>query len=378
MRLRVRRGRTGTGRRLVAATVLVCSLSGCGSIKGFAFAVENRVASIFFGAVPHTLTQPTPIPAPAAVPASADQFPSQDFTFPDSQPSFHIPSSKPQACPSAPLGTPAEAAAGTNSLVPPVPGAYKFYTTYLTRNSSGAATVRTQFETRYITNVSPDSVTPSAFSSNTIHNYTFQELLPDPSIVGGHEVLSFAVKTYSDINNNAVFYEGNNDPAGGLALTGITRYAPDHSVIESWSPPPSTPVLLLDYPVVVGNNQGAAGNSNYSWDFTGADPGSQWTVEVNAIAGATRALVDACGKVVEGWPVTATVTMNKKDPTTGVPFTGPVVQTWHYVVAPEYGSLIVEMSVDGPNPSGTSASLTTYEKLASVDFGALPSPQPTP
>jgi hypothetical protein len=376
-RLQLRVGRK-SARRALGGALLVCSLSGCGSISGYAFSVENRFASIVFGASKHvSLAPPAPTPEPAPMVLSTGQGGDLYPIYPEAAPAPTSAPHRPPAkalCPAAPDGAPAQEPVRMNSFAPPQEGAYKFVSNYWFADAGAtvARQIPQRLETRYIENVHVEPDAQSAFRAVTIQQYSFDERLPDPT-TGGSELLSFHVKTWSDLNNNQVNSQGQQDPLGGLALTGIKRYGPDGKLIEQWQPPSQAPILLMGYPVVSGNNGGLPPNPDdpnstlYWWDYTGVDANTGWSIRLNGEQGATPDRVDVCGKIVNGWPVDATVTMTKSNPTTGQQYGAPLNQKWHYVVAPQRGSLIIFISISGDDTTGTTTAVLTNEKLASVD-----------
>lgn len=355
--------------RLAGLVALGALLTGC-SKPGFLISVEAPLSNILFGAKTSASTPapapavPTPPPAPPEALVPPQLFPTDDL------PKFPIfaASGVKGVCSNAPFGAGAAVEATAGSDTPPQAGRYKWYSSYTEYNASGRPTnYQVGFEDRLVTNVQQQPDTQATQTGNTIHHWTFDTVQPDPSLNGGTLVISYKVQTYSDLDNNqasitvgantgAIPTEANVDPDGGVAIHQIQRFDHGGKLIETFAP--STDLLLETLPVVSGGG--------YNWDFKAVDASHNWTMEISATPGGTRVEVDACGTIVDGWPVDATVTTTKND-ASGTPH-AQMVQQWHYVVAPQYGGIVILLNISGDTEYG---SVGVIGKLGSLVVRSL-------
>ncbi|MFN2462862.1 MAG: hypothetical protein ABR573_03035 [Candidatus Dormibacteria bacterium] len=362
--------------------VIVLFVGGCGIPGGgLALSVERKLSDIVFGepTAPkvHAPARPqgpaAPVDAGVQLPpifVGGDVISSNPYTFRKRK-------APPSVCPTAPPGTAAELPAGADSDKAPKEGKYQWLTGYVARDSKGVPlNAFSDFETRTIQNVKTFPDQQATFASQTIHHWTFDMVQPDhaPDNPGGTITTSFSTKTWSDLNQNSAFYNNNIDPQDGVAITQIVRNDVRGGQVDIFQPTatyetnaayntsnptnPSPPgsgggyLLLFTLPVASGS---------YSWDFNAVDQTHQWTMEVNAQTTGRRTLVDACGEVIDGWPVTATVTTNKGTRT-------GMVQQWSYVFATQYGAIPIVYQISGDTTFG---SVNTQEKLAHVAVAPL-------
>lgn len=112
------------------------------------------------------------------------------------------------------------------------------------------------------------------------------------------------------------------EPERGLSLSRIETFDQGGTLEATFAP--VVPVLYLPLPL----------DPDESWTSVGLDPATGQVLEHDAqIEGAER--IDACGTPVEGWRVSAVQTLNG----------GQAVRTYQYVVAPQYGGLLIKEKV---------------------------------
>jgi hypothetical protein len=359
-----------TWRRGALVLALLVVLSGCGPVS-FGVGMQKILSDILFG-------QPKPRPTPVQSPET----PLPPIFLPPAP--LSLPANP---CPSAPLGTPAQKEAEVNVDNPPQNGVYRWMGTYKRSASSAVfhyGVVSSEFENRLIeqsTNLGDYPATP--LQGQPDHHFQFTTVQPDPYVAGDTEVITFTEQTYSPVNYNAALLQNNFDPNGGIDITDIKRLDPKGRIIEEFAPVKNgtngngVGVLIFALPLPAGNsgNTGlpapdAPSSTEFSWEYASTDPVSQWTIRIAASEANKRVRVDACGQIVEGWPVSANVLITKNDPATGVPYAAPLAQTWNFVIAPQYGGIIVQESISGD--AGNGATISTTEQLASMDWPPLP------
>ena len=357
-----------TWRRVALVLALLVTLSGCGPVT-FGVGMQKILSDILFG-------QPKPKPTPVVSPETS----LPPIFIPP--PAVTLPT---DPCPVAPVGSPALKEAEVNVDNPPQNGVYRWMGTYQ-RQAAGspAGTVYSNFENRYLlgsTNLGDYPATP--LQGQPDHHFQFTTVQPDPYVRGDSEIITYTEQTYSPVNYNAALVQNNFDPNGGIDITEIRRVDQTGRTIEDFAPVKDGTngngegVLIFALPLPAGNsgNTGlptpdAPNPSSFSWEYATTDPVSQWTVRIAASEGNKRVRVDACGQIVDGWPVSANVQITKNDPATGLPYPSPLNQTWNYIVAPQYGGIIVMESITGD--AGNGATIKTNEQLASLDWPPLP------
>lgn len=378
---------------LLASTLI---LSAC-SPGGFNVGVERLVSTIIFGAFK---PQAPPSPQPLA-PLAAPQLPNL--------PGFEIPAGGPAdlPCPAAAPGTPAQKRADSNVSGPATNGVYKWFSTY-TRTAGSASTTTSGFEDREVRQAQYLGQEVTSTGGQPDYTYQWIDVKPDPFEPGYLDELTFQAHTYSNLDNppssstvgdfTQIQYGGNYDPYGGIDLIDLKRYKPGStSPAEEFQPnstgaitiqgqqfsgPPGLLIFTLPVPeassgppVVGPTVDGLApgtvpAGGEFQWQESASDATHQWTEAINATMVNQRVAVDACGSIVDGWPVKATLTITKNDPATGQPYTSPLTLTWNYVVAPQYGGLIVQENIEGDG--GYGSTVKTAEVWGSLDIAPLP------
>jgi hypothetical protein len=130
------------------------------------------------------------------------------------------------------------------------------------------------------------------------------------------------------------------EPDGGLVLTSVKLIDSSGGTIGT-AFTPVVGILLLPLPVISGD----------SWRSVAVDPKSGQTVTHNATVD-RRQRIDACGDLVDGWHVTATqVVASGRDANPQV-----VLNGYDYIVATQYGGLIVDERLTQPDPAGQTPS----------------------
>jgi hypothetical protein len=322
--------------RIVATWIAsAVMLSACGA-PSVSADMQRIITNILFG-VP-TAAKPKPQPSiPPLVPPIP--YAPQAFGFPPLTPIAN-------PCPQPPPGTPADAPAATSVSGAAKVGARRWQGVYRATDSSNVTNYRSGFEERYFLNAKNDGTVVDPFTSEPVYKYEYTEIQPDYMEAGAHDQVTYVIQTNSPINQNAATYNGNQDPNAGITITDFLRLRDkDDSKIEEFKPS-NNGLLIFPQPFV------ASSFGQYYWDFTASDPVDGWTEQIFGLATNQRKLVNACGSVVEGWPTDAYIIVHKKDPATGVA-EAPIEDYWSYVVAPQYGGLIVQRSLcEGPaNPT---------------------------
>jgi hypothetical protein len=385
-------------RKSLTFAALAMFLSGCGP-TGFNVGMERLISNVVFG-----MFQPKPQPSPQELPPlQAPSIPlPASIDFGSNLPADNSP------CPEAPPGTPADKAATTNVDSAATNGMYKWYSSYNRSVSGpgGGGSATSGFETREVIDAHYVGQDASSVGGQPDYVYQWTEVKPDPWQTGYVDELTYQARTYSNLDNPpATFilsatYSGNYDPDAGIDLIDLKRFkgtGRSGTLAEEFAPTQAshtvngqvfsgTPGLLIftlpvpgtsaGLPVVGGQppspvpNPTSNGTNQFGWQAQASDPTHQWTEQINAFEGNQRVVVDACGAVVDGWPVTATLTISKNDPATGTPYTSPLTITWKYIVAPQYGGIIVSESFDGD--SGYGSTVKTQEVLGSLQIAPLP------
>ncbi len=354
-----------TWRRGITALGLVLVLSACGP-STFGVGMQKILSDILFGQPKPT---PTPIPSPYV--------PLPPLTF--VPPVISLPA---DPCPSAPVGTPALKEAEVNVDAPPQDGVYRWMSTYQ-RIPAGVryGVAQSGFENRLIEDSKADPDYPATpVQGQPDHHFEFTTVQPDPYVEGDTEVITYSEQTYSPVNYNSALEQNNFDPNGGIDITDIKRLDAHGQTIEEFAPVKNgngEGLLIFALPLPAGNsgNTGlpapdAPSATEFSWEYAASDPVSQWTIRIAASEGNKRVRVDACGQIVEGWPVSANVLIQKNDPATNAPYPGPLSQTWNFIIAPQYGGIIVSEAIDGD--AGNGAVIHTSAQLATLDWPPLP------
>jgi hypothetical protein len=128
------------------------------------------------------------------------------------------------------------------------------------------------------------------------------------------------------------------EPDRGLSLVRQVTTAPDGT---EHTFAPSSPLLVLPLPVRPGE----------TFSSTAVDPATFQSMSFTNVTVGTPERVDACGDVVEGWPVEGQLE-----------FVGPsgeaVTFTYHAVVVPQAGGVIASEKIDQGTETGPGMNVT--------------------
>lgn len=365
-------------RRLLTIAAAALLLSGCNA-GSFGVGVQRLMSDIVFGLEgkhqPKPPQQPA-LPPPPALPGFGS------YSYP--------PDNTQASCPSAAPGTPADKVATSNITGVAQDGTYKWYSTY-TRRSGSSSTETSGFERRYVENAQQLPDDPSSNAGVPDHTYTWLVMQPDPFQDGYVDQMTFVAHTYSNEDNvpesnnpdQSVPVLGNWDPAAGIDLTLLQRFkAGNPKPVETYQPAsPGLLIFTLPVPTAAGGASTPVGNAalppsdpsgsnNYGWQFTANDAAHQWSEQITAFEGNQRKTIDACGTIINAWPVSADLSINKIDPATGTPYTSPLKLHWDYFVAPQYGGLVVKQRLTGDG--GYGSTVDTLETIGSLTILPLP------
>ncbi|HEX6489280.1 MAG TPA: hypothetical protein VF137_10495 [Candidatus Dormibacteraeota bacterium] len=387
-------------RRALTLFAVGLALSACGP-SGFEVGMERLISNVVFG-----FQQPKPAEQPQAPFLPPPSLPLLPATFPFGNP---LAPAAQEPCPTAPPGTPGEAAT-TNVDKAAKNGLYKWFSSYQRTPTGGTGSTSSGFETRKIQGAKYDGTDVASAGAQTSYVYEWTSVQPDPFQQGYVDVLSFQSHSYSNLDNppgtavETPQSSGNYDPYGGIDLTDLKRYDATNKLVEEFAPTSGsqtiggqtfsgTPGLLIFTlpvpgvsagPPLIGNPpyQGqypptplpyppyAPGDNRFSWQATASDSAHQWTEVITAFEGNQRVVVDACGSVVDAWPMTTTLQITKNNPDTSLPYTAPLTLTWNFDVAPQFGGLIVYQTIQGDGGYGDT--VKTQELLGSLQVAPLP------
>ena len=318
-----RKGETRTRiQPALALVVLALFTSACVSQGDPKVAVTKVEADLVFGvkepeppATPANTNIDDELPPEAFDPADLSDF--GDLSGADLNFGALPPAEPLGECPAAPPTAVAEKAADVNVTGLPQVGIYKWQRDG-TQKPAGSSpetpgTKIDTFERRIVRNVKQESP--------TVHS--FETVQPD---ISGKSVVVTTFRVRTDALNRDSTGAGLpvagprvGEPDRGVSIARIETIDAQGNTVSEFTP--STPVLILPLPV----------STNEEYQSVGVDPrtGNSLVHRAHVLA---RERVDACGEVVDGWAVEAEQTSSDPD--------APVV-TYRYLVAPQYGGLIV-------------------------------------
>jgi hypothetical protein len=144
------------------------------------------------------------------------------------------------------------------------------------------------------------------------------------------------------------------DPERGISLMKLQRVdAAGNSSELSFSPA----VLYLPLEIVPGEE----------FNSVGIDPRTGSVLQ-NQAKVLTRARVDACGEVVDGWAVQATQTFS------GAGQTAPP-RSYRYIIAPQFGGIIISEELHTTGPQGTTDVTLSLGQLKPAPLPAQQEPK---
>lgn len=193
-------------------------------------------------------------------------------------------------CPGAPLGAAPDVAAPENANQPPREGLYRF-------KLSGSKTevINGQEITSQYGGFEPHVIRELEVSSETL--WSFKEVEP---VADGVRVTTWQVNTAATQRSANTPYVGENsvragEPGRGVAITAIEEYDGNGNLRSAFDP--VSPLLHLQLPVVQGE----------SFSTSAVDPKTGQSITIDAEV-QKRQTVDACGELLDGWFVLATIT----------------------------------------------------------------------
>jgi hypothetical protein len=250
-------------------------------------------------------------------------------------------------CPGAPLGAAPSVAAPENASEPPPLGLYRFK-----RSGTKKEIINgTEFSSEY-GGFEPRVLRDLETSSETLWSFKEVEQISDGVRVTSWQVNTDPVQRAANppyVGENAVRV---GEPGRGVAITSIEEYDGNGNAVSSFNP--TTPLLLLQLPVVQGE----------SFSSSAVDPKTGQSISLQAEI-MKRQTVDACGTLLDGWLVEATITESRGF---GTPAN---VHTDELVISTERGGQLLSRRqvMSGATQQGT------YESDLTVSIGQVePSP----
>jgi hypothetical protein len=322
-------------------------------------AVDILASDLVFGAYKPKTPQPSNPLNPGEAPLAQGDLllglPSFDFTRFRPGPSRL----RPVTCPTASDSAIAEFPAGLSSHSLAPVGAFRWVSLFAVFGQAGKVVSQT-FPERYVLHTQrlPDDHVDvkgqSPISGNHVVESRTYDVIQDYVVnnkVVGQMTQSWLVRQPDN------FYDSTDPKGQGLILTKIQYKDPAGKDLR----PPFAPLpgqQLLVYPLPVQNGSGgsqaadtSAGHNTFASSSNDPTTGEQYSLKITIGNKVER--VDACGDVLYGWPADALVTYSSG--TLSLP---PVSKTYnyHYVVATQYGSLLVHEDIKVANPDTTPAS----------------------
>jgi hypothetical protein len=298
-------------------------------------AINKVEASLVFGVKPTVEPAPPPVQEAAGVIATELALPELDeldFTLPDNtSPVFStLPKAK-SDCEPAPNTASAEA------IVEPfisgdVPvGLYRWQINARVTNPEGVVQQGgRQFEKRFVRKVNK--------VSDTV--YTFEQVQPMPGtdLVAVNTIRVNTAPVSQNVDpgyNQVVTVPSVGEPERGITLDRIDYVDRTGNVVRTFTPPSG--VLLLPLPVASGE----------SYKSAAVDPKSGQTI-VHEMTVSRRGRIDACGTLIDGWLVEGT-----QSTTEGGVEGIPESYSYSYIVATQYGGMIINERIAATDADGT-------------------------
>lgn len=325
--------------KAVLVPMLAALIAACVSPDDPGVAIENIEADLVFGIE----EAPEPVvPAntnPGAVPQTPIEIDLGEFRNPvaDRLPPLNAVAPESE-CPAALPTAAAEKPTDVTITGPVQEGVYlwKRDGSQLMPNPTGGEPVSTRiegFERRIIRNVKPydDPFDPNAYTFEMV-----QPLLDRPVV----QVRTFLVKPQTSAQvapgGLVVIDEPRaNEPEGGISLLQVEEFTEDDESLGTFQP--TNGLLLAGLPI----------DASETFQSTAVDPKSgQTIVQDGAMRG--RARVDACGELVDGWRVETTQVRSDIGGQT----------TYNYVLAPQYGGMLILEEVSIVSEEGIETNVT--------------------
>ncbi|MBW3668541.1 MAG: hypothetical protein KY443_04935 [Actinobacteria bacterium] len=335
---------------VAAATLLAVVSAACGSGES-GVSVKRLDADVVFGIKEQTTQQAAR--SIAAVPVEAEPDEEVRVLAPQaaqqfSKPRFRTDLFATDSCPPAALNAFPEKAATEQVPVLPEPGLYRWRRSGTERLKvlNNQEVAYTGFELRLLHRVVKISETQNPTSEyddkrNIVYRYeTVQPFLD------GIRQTTYQVKTNAEVQRQASPFTGQRvragDPERGLVIKRIVTQDrqgnTEESVFESG-------LLILPLPVSPGET------------FTSVAKGTRGDALTFDGTVGTRQRVDACGEIIEGFRVTGKLTADGFSP------------TWSFLVAPQYGAILIEEQYKYDSQAGTHNPVFTVGQVKPRPFG---------
>ncbi|MEY2569074.1 MAG: hypothetical protein QOE35_3603 [Actinomycetota bacterium] len=338
------------------ALVLMALSAGCVHAGDPSVGVKTVAADIIFGVAPKTVS---PVPNTGPLTEPAQPFNDGDL-LPADAPDRNLAKPKaPTRAGAAPLcreatvnDVPGEQSPDTVTTQRPTVGTYLW-------KRAGSQKIATApgktfdspiggYEDRLVKNVTETAAPPGTKDSYFEYETVQKDL--------GGNIATTHWRVRPNALNRAVFAPNVGDvntnvgqPDRGLSMTGVDVRTTKGDTVPAFSP--RSPLLFLPLPITAGNK----------WSSQSVDSRSLATLQIDGgVVGHTN--VDACGTLLDGWLVQSTLTYSDGSTTE--------TSVYNYVVALQYGALIIGEHTEAPKDNPT---LVTDFNIGQVSPRPLPS-----
>jgi hypothetical protein len=310
--------------------------------------IDKLQASLVFGVkppAPKSLASPPPVDT--SQDTSADETPPSDTLVQFKKaPLFVPPSPKQPACPDPPDGASADRNLDVSATAMPAPGLYRYHDSGFETVSLGTTTTQVKisgFEHRAIAHV----------AGTEPFTYDFYRPAANSEIQVDHmQVKNNGAQVNPSAGVGTVGTPREGDPERGVVLKGRDFIDSKTGNTTGTGFRPTTGLLLLPLPVSAGE----------AFQSVAVDSVHGRTIVLQGTAkGPFRA--NACGQVIDGWLVDATVQDSAGG--TGASF------EWLYAISPQYGGIIIH------EETKTGADTTKPDTDTISEIGQL-TPDPLP
>lgn len=329
--------------RSIAALLVIGLLAACSGGDSNGVGVRNLQSDVVFGAaVPANLSPDGVTDAEAT---AFDELPEQFFepvrrptrpTYAQRQAAPVCPPALLEEFPDkvAPLWGPDE------KKEPPREGLYRWQRagTLKSADTAGSTIAVRGFERRLIRNVEVISDEETIEGGNEI---TFTYEVVQPEVSGTNIVITtYQVKSIGTPPTRSAFNPTRGqdevtagEPERGMVIKRIEVIDDEGNQVSTFEP--ATGLLLFPYRVRPGE----------VWTSVAVDPKTGQRLQLDGKV-LDRGRVDACGDIVEGWQITSTITSTSDG--------GVTTRTYDYLIAPQYGSILLNEHITHSDPTGAS------------------------
>jgi hypothetical protein len=357
--LREHRPKRATCLALVAASVLA-ACAGPGDPKT---GIDRLEADLVFGLKPPSEAAPSAFTPPALTESGEEEFLDVPESLPTPTPT---PSLRPrprrelpnqntppaQTCPEAALTAFPAKPADIYVTEKPKEGLTRWRRSG-TRTINGQVIPVAGFERRVLRRVQDDNGAFSPTATQPKMAYTFETIRPIDG--GAFEVTQYRVNTAPVSTTTASDHTGgptSPDPEAGVVMKRVDIVRADGTTTPSFEPVRG--LLLLPLPVTPG--------ASFSSTATDARNERVFTIEGRIVG---RGRVDACGDIIDGWRVEATMTQRSLQ-------RGEEVVKYNYLVATQYGGVMIAESAEGQVVGDTNESYSVSFQRAQLEPDPLP------